>query len=511
MMRRTLTSLAGFALALSACSGQSTMVGGESVRQPPSPPRSFEIQVFDGDDLTPLSANIDLDGSILTADVNGVVATTWHEEWADVPASLTASVEGFVAESIQLSKYPDQGSIEFRLAPVRLQGQVIGPDGHGLPMVTVRLGDDELQTDARGGFTFVRAVPGLLSLSRPAWQSKTEPWTGDAAGMMVSLEPLVVRALRVGGDAAGDTSAWTELLRLARDTGINAFVVDTKDERGRVLHDTSVALAHEIGAVSEAYNLDQVITDMDALGLYKITRIVTFQDPRLVDFDVSLAAMNSETGRAWETTNGRGWLDPTDPAAWEYSLDLAEEACRRGFDEVQFDYVSFPVNGPVLSLELDDFPHSDYYSNDAQRKRVDTIATFLGTAHDRLNPLGCAVAADVFAITLESSTDEGVGQMPGPLSSAVDVLSPVIYSHLYVAGWSGFDDPNDHAAEIVAAALDGGRQRLVGTAIYRPWVQRAFLDVEEIRGVQEVVELRGLGWMLWSAASDFNAAMLPSE
>ena len=87
----------------------------------------------------------------------------------------------------------------------------------------------------------------------------------------------------------------------------------------------------------------------------------------------------------------------------------------------------------------------------------------------------------------------------------------MIYSHLYATGWSGFSDPNEHAAEIVAAALDGGLALLVGSSIYRPWLQSVFLDSEEIRGVQDVVEARNLGWMLWNAASDFSADMLPPE
>ena len=487
------------------------MVGGDSVRQPNPSPKVFEIQVLDSDDLTPLPARLDLGDISLTADATGMASATWLEEWSETPVALTVSIPGFVTEMIEVATFPADSAIEVRLTPVRLSGKVLAPDGRGLPSVTVTLGSVEFETDARGGFTFVRAEPGLLTLQRPAWQATSRAWDGQSTQLEIAMEPLMIRALRVGGRAAGDRAAWTELLALARDSGINAFVVDTKDDRGRVLHDTSVPLAHEIGAVFAHYDLDQVVNDMDALGLYKIARIVTFQDPRLADFDLSIAAVNADTGRVWETANGLGWLDPTDPLSWEYSLDLAVEVCERGFDEVQFDYVSFPFDGPRASLLLDDFSFTDYYSVEAQRKRVDTITGFLSEAHARLNPLGCAVAADILAITLESRIDEGVGQMPGPLSSVVDVLSPVIYSHLYAAGWSGFSDPNEHAAEIVGAALDGGLARLVGSSIYRPWVQTIFLDFEEIRGVQAVVEARDLGWMLWNADSDFSVNMLPPE
>jgi hypothetical protein len=511
MMRRSLTSLVAIALALTACSGQSTVVGGESVRQPEPPPPVFEIDVLAGDDLTPLAARIDLDGEVHIADAAGTASIVWEEDWEDEAASFTVSAAGFLTESSEIGVLPEDGVIEVRLSPVVLQGSVSTSDGRALPLVNIKLGETRVQTDDRGEFTIVRAAPGTLEMSRPAWESKSEAWDGERTNLSLTMDPLMVRALRVSGPKAGDTAAWSELLTLARNSGINALVVDTKDERGRVFHDTSVALAHEIGAVTAAYDLDQVLADMEALGLYKITRIVTFQDPPLATSDLSLAAVNRDTGRAWETSSGRAWLDPTDPESWEYALALADEACRRGFDEIQFDYVRFPSDGPISKLQFDNFSFTDYYSAESQQTRVDAIAAFLTEAHSRLNPLGCAVAADIFAIVLESRTDEGIGQMPGPLSFAVDVLSPMIYSYAYNSGWKGFSDPNEHAPEIVAFALDAGMTRLDGYGIYRPWVQRAFLDPDEILAVQNEVESRDMGWMLWSATTDFNPAMLPPD
>ncbi len=510
-MRKLPTSVAGLALFLAACSGHATLVGGESVRQPEPPPPVFEIGVLAGDDLTPVPARIELAGDLLVANAAGRAPVVWQESWAESPARVVISAPGFVSESTEISSVPDEGVVEVRLAPVVLRGSVSTSDGRPLPLVNIRLGDAEVQTDARGEFTIVRAAAGTLEMSRPAWESKSEPWDGGRTDLFLSMDPLMIRALRVSGPKAGDTAAWSELLTLARNSGVNALVVDTKDERGRVFHDTSVALAHEIGAVTTAYDLDQVLADMEALGLYKITRIVTFQDPPLAGSDLSIAAVNRDTGRAWETSSGRAWLDPTDRGSWEYALDLAEEACRRGFDEVQFDYVRFPSDGPISKLRFDNFEFDEYYSAEAQQTRVETIAAFLTEAHSLLNPLGCAVAADIFAIVLESRTDEGIGQMPGPLSFAVDVLSPMIYSYAYNSGWKGFSDPNEHAVEIVAFALDAGVKRLDGYGIYRPWVQRAFLDSDEILAVQEEVESRSMGWMLWSATTDFNPAMLPPD
>ena len=56
--------------------------------------------------------------------------------------------------------------------------------------------------------------------------------------------------------------------------------------------------------------------------------------------------------------------------------------------------------------------------------------------------------------------------------------------------------------------MDAGIPRLEGFAIYRPWLQRAFLEDEEILDIQDVAEDRDLGWMLWSAGTIFDAGHL---
>jgi hypothetical protein len=188
---------------------------------------------------------------------------------------------------------------------------------------------------------------------------------------------------------------------------------------------------------------------------------------------------------------------------WDYNVDVAVAAARAGFDEIMFDYVRFPSDGDISTLKFD----QDY----TEEVRVATINAFLEEAHRRINPLGCAVAADIFAITLESSNDEGIGQVPNDLSQKIDVLSPMIYTYTYGKGWKGYEDPNDHALALVTDALDSGRDRLEGFAIYRPWIQTWLLEPAEMRQVQEAVAERGWGWMLWSATTYFQPEMLPPE
>lgn len=495
-------------LGLSACASPLGLTAGESVRplEPAAP--TLTVAVVAADDSTALPATLTLFEEELETDETGHLTIPWR--YKDETVRIAATAAGFMSGSADVADLPEDGSLTIALEPVVLSGRVVTPDGRALPGAEVSLGRSTVRTDSGGAFEISRAVAGDLMLDRPAWQSSTIEWDGAESEVSVTLEPLMIRALRVAGDKAGNKEVWNSLLELADDTGVNAFVVDTKAEGGTVFHDTDVALAHEIGAVQSFYNLDKIIQDMDDHGLYKITRIVTFQDNFLAKARPEIAARDVETGEPWRNNNGIRWLDPTDRESWDYPLDLAEEACRRGFDEIQFDYIRFPSDGPISRLEFDELTGGEgYYDKETQEFRVATISSFLEEAHSRLNPMGCAVAADIFAITLESTSDEGIGQAPGAFSNFIDVLSPMIYTYTYGPGWKGWDDPNEHAVELVTLALDSGIPRLEGFSIYRPWLQRAFIPAEEILAIQNVAEERDMGWMLWSANTLFEASHLP--
>ncbi len=477
------------------------------MRPPEPPPPTLEFVVLGADDLTPVAADLSINDTVSATDDAGNVSVIWDEK----PTEVTVAASGFYDGTLTVTEKPLEGPIEVRLEPVVLSGSVLSADGRPLPGSTVRLGRLEAVTNRDGEFALSRAVPGQVEVERPAWEPTSLAWDGAESELAVELEPRMIQALRVAGDTAGAGSVtkWQELLDLADQTAINAFVVDTSEEGGLVLRDTDVALAYEIGAVQPFYDAEQVISDMDEHGLYKITRIVTFQSDFLARARPEIAAIDTTTGKPWMNNKNLAWLDPTDPNSWDYPLALAEESCRIGFDEIQFDYVRFPSDGPISRLSFDELTANDYYSEASQQKRVETISAFLEEAHNRLNPMGCAVAADIFAITLESTSDEGIGQDPGPFSNYVDVLSPMIYTYTYGPGWKGWENPNDHATELVEAALDAGIPRIEGFALYRPWLQRAFLEDNEILDIQAVAEERNMGWMLWSAGTIFDSGHLP--
>ncbi|MGB7861342.1 MAG: putative glycoside hydrolase [Acidimicrobiia bacterium] len=373
--------------------------------------------------------------------------------------------------------------------PTELFGHVVGPGGEPVVGATLEMGDVAAVSGEDGSFQIIVPAPGRLEVSRPGWEPVELDVSQDSDQIKVEMEPFIVRGLRVSAEAAGSDSKFDELLGLADATAVNTLVFDTKQEGGKVLYETSVSAANEMGAVDSFYDPVRRVSQSDEHGLYTITRIVVFED----GFRVKAHPEEKLIG---------GWVDPVIESAWVYNIDLAKEACEIGFDEIQFDYVRFPAGQTAkvsgqLSL--------------TQSERVASIEGFLAMARQQLNPLGCAVSAAVFAIVVSVPDDQGLGQKPEELSRQLDALSPMVYPSHYSPGWLGYTDPNGFPFEVTAAAIDDAMPRLQTGTQLRPYLQAFWWSNNQIRESIDAAEDRGVGWILWNVRSNFDLEALPTD
>lgn len=368
-------------------------------------------------------------------------------------------------------------------------GRVVDHEGVAVPSAVVSVGDDRVLTAPDGWFDLSTNADGPLVVSKPAWQTVERGWSEGEGFLTVTIEPLRIRALRVNATAAGDDEAFAAVLDLADTTAINGLVFDTKQEGGKVLYDTAVSEAHEIGAVVKAYDPAERITQAREHGLYLITRVVTFED-------------SVRAGASPEEAFDEAWIDPTNKNAWEYPLALAVEACELGFDEIQFDYVRFPSGETVQASGQMDM---------TQEERTGAIEGFLREARLRIHPLGCAVSADVFGVIVATQNDQGIGQRPEEITRQVDAFSPMVYPSHYENGWLGLADPNDHPYDVTEDAISDAKRRIQPGTILRPWLQAFWWTDAQIRRSIQAAEDAGVGWILWNAVSNFSRASLPTD
>jgi hypothetical protein len=496
MSYRIAMILTALSIVASACSGALSVSPGDAVTPPELGAPTISVSVLAADDLVALSSAVVVDGSEIDDPIQGDPVIVWEGD----PIEVTVSATGFHSSELTIEEYPDAGRIEFRLEPVVLSGRVTTDSGRPLPGAVVVRGAARDTTDNEGRYSLERAVPGAIALSRPAWESVEVVWDGAVDLLDMSMSPLVINGLRVSPEDVLDSERWNAILNLGDTTGINGLVIDLKLEDGTVVYSTNVVAANAIGAVSSYFDAADVVAEGHDRDLYMIARIGVFQDSFYAEAEPDRAVRN-EDGTLWRSRNGFAWLDPSDPASYEYSIALADEACRMGFDEVQFDYVSYPLGGDVSMAVFD----GDYN----QEVRVSSIDAFLTRAYSVLHPVGCTVSTTLLGIVLESTSDEGVGQRPSAISRIVDVLSPTLYSTNYGSGWKGYEDPDEFARDIVMTALAGGAGKADGHAYFRPWLQTWAIDEAEQRAIQSGVTDLGMGWLLWSNESNYSRAALP--
>jgi hypothetical protein len=325
--------------------------------------------------------------------------------------------------------------------------------------------------------------------------------------------PPVVRGLYVNRWAALSDKAWA-LVRVAETTEVNALVIDVKDDRGFVLYRSAVSLAHEIGADTvspmRAQRIRALLDTMRAHGVYPIARIVVAKDPLLATRRPEWAIRSRANPDApWHDRQGRPWLDASQPAVWQYAIDLAREAVGLGFSEIQFDYVRFPDDKLLATSATFPLAHG--------RKRAEIIHDQLAVAHAQLAALHVPFAIDVFGLTASDSTDMGIGQRWEAFITEADIVQPMSYPSHYALGTYHLAHPNAHPYDVVSRTLEDARRRsagIAGAATIRPWYQDFTLGpprygIAQVRAQLQAGYDHGAdSWLLWNPGSRYTLAAL---
>jgi hypothetical protein len=238
-------------------------------------------------------------------------------------------------------------------------------------------------------------------------------------------------------------------------------------------------------------------------GIYLIARIVAFKDDLLAQAHPEWSVRTAD-GHLFHDREHFAWIDPFRREAWDYLLDLGEEAAAMGFDEIQFDYVRFPDSRDAV-----------FSQPNTEANRVAAISGFLQAARGRLAPYNVFLAADIFGYTAWNSNDTYIGQDLAALSQAVDYLSPMLYPSGFQFGIPGTPEPVRQPHDIVLRTLRRAAARTgIAPLRFRPWLQafrdyafdRRPFDADEIRAQIDAAEQAGSdGWMLWNPRNSYTA------
>lgn len=346
---------------------------------------------------------------------------------------------------------------------------------------------------------------------------QTDPAAADisSANEWISFskreDRIKVRGIYVTGPMAGSANM-ENLIDLIDHTELNAVVIDVKNDEGNITYQMDLQAAQEMGAcINYISDMEGLMAELKEHNIYTIARIVCFKDPYLAEHNPQLALKKAD-GSNLTDAYGLTWVNPYKEEVWEYLTDVALAAADMGFDEIQYDYVRFPIGNDAES--------ADYGVDIQSYPREQAIMNFLDYAAERLHEKGIPVTADVFGTIIGSAVDvEQVGQDYVGLGSTVDVLCPMIYPSHYGNGVFGYDVPDAYPYETVYAALMASNNELAGIAeedraVVRPWLQ-AFTAIwvsghityggDEIREqIQAVYDAGYEEWILWNASNRYT-------
>lgn len=350
----------------------------------------------------------------------------------------------------------------------------------------------------------------------------TPMWSFAGSNNNISMQKSdSTKALYLSGWLIGKDEQLNHFINLANKTEINSYVIDVKEDDGMVSYPSSVKMVEENNLWKKKYDPKHVIEALHKNNIRAIGRIVCFKDPVLPIAHPELA-IHDKNGQVWKDRDGQSWLNPYDERSWKYLVQIAKEALKLGFDEIQFDYVRFTQNGDLTTAN---------FTKEQLDKKYEAINGFLAYARKKMPK--AIISADIFGIVLESPADEeGIGQYLELVGKDVNYLCPMVYPSHYncwqVVNGVEFPKPDFDPHGVVYNALTKGKNRLAkvpeNKATFHPYLQdftASYMEEgtyqtygpKQVREQIEAVYRAGYaGWIFWNIEGKYSeAAFLPKK
>ncbi len=376
--------------------------------------------------------------------------------------------------------------------------------------------------------------PGKYSYSQSSvknFASSTVSYAEVPPPVIHVTTPKEVKAVYMSQCAVGTPSFRKHLIDLIDTTELNAIVIDIKDYTGKIAFPTeNSTLKDSVSTECGARDMKDFVKSLHEKNIYVIGRITVFQDPYYTKKHPEQAVQSRANNGPWKDYKGLSFIDVSSTKYWEYVVALSKESYALGFDELNYDYIRYPSDGPMKDA---------VYVNPRKAEAVEKFWAFL---HENVKPLGVTMSADLFGMTTTNTDDLNIGQQMERAMPYFDYIAPMVYPSHYPNGFLNLGNPNKYPYKVVNHSLTEAVRRLVATSTMvaslveipipsttpqmygkksydpnkiRPWLQDfdygGNYGPVEVRAQIKATYDAGLNsWMLWDAANKYTPTALES-
>lgn len=331
----------------------------------------------------------------------------------------------------------------------------------------------------------------------------------------IYVAPEVAKGIYI---PASKLKNYEDYIKLAKETEVNSFVIDVKDDTGHLTFATDNEVLIDKGSVlanPPIQDIQKLMSRLCEANIYPIARVVAFKDSVVVKNEPE-KAIKSLDGTTYKTAGNETWLNPYLKENWEYLLEVSKEAAKMGFKEIQFDYVRFHESMNSSRVILDE-----------EVSKSEIITEFIKYICENLQKEGIKVSADVFGAVVLSDIDaEIVGQNFKEMSKYLDYICPMIYPSHYAEGTFGIEYPHLEPYQIIYKTMKYGLNKMKDNeeekkAVVRPWLQDFTIKSnepylaygpEQIRDQIEGANAAGVEeWLLWNGAGSYTTEGLKTK
>ncbi len=277
--------------------------------------------------------------------------------------------------------------------------------------------------------------------------------TADTHSITGYTYPDFYRGIYLTVASGRDASKLRQFIEAAKASGINTLVIDAQIGA----RDTCQVPAENVAMCLER-------------GMHPIARVVVFTDGL------------------------KHW--PVNPSIIANRLKVAEDACRKGFKEIQFDYIRFTdysVRGKVSLGE-----------------RYAFIEGFLARAREHLKQYNVRIAADIFG-RIPLNSNDPIGQRVEGLDKVVDVICPMAYPSHYTWSKKLMADPYYTVFLTSKKARERAKKADIVTYIqaFQMKVGMSGLGFEKYieAQIKAVHDAKVRGYILWNARNDYRVPL----